>query len=1249
MAKRYASEFLYSKGIRAPISGDEETLHDLHGLTTTTTDRVDQFYEVSYSSWLTPTSNGGLYEQINNKYYFDDYNIIKYGADTRWFTLDELLTDISDSSTGIQLSMPVSPSNTTIIVADASGNQYDALVFTDQSTSNSYYLVKYMYSTPDFRWLSEMELESHGLHVYTDDLSIPLCFTNINESGKSSVTLRDVGTFSDISYEISYDNISWEPYSFYTEIDLSNHGDKVYFRGHRSTQSRSTRIMFSTTGTLKVSGNIHSLLSETDFKDIYDLTPYGTYTFYDLFYNCNAIVNAPALPATTLTTDCYSEMFAQCANLTHCSSGLPASDIPAYSYSKMFYNSGLVECPEIEATSAQQFACSQMFAYCVNLTTSMSILNFASMSQGSCSSMFSGCTKLTSTPELPCTYLTMQCYQNMFNGCTSLTSTPDLQAESLQYNCYAGMFKDCSNLRIVNCTAKSNSSSTTDWLSGVSPTGIFYGYDKSIWEIDSPNGIPAGWSFADGTLGMPFCIENIGSDTARVRLMNNGMITASTYKYSLNSIDWYQYSYGNNTYLDPGDKFYIKGGRGGPQSSSRYTQFSITGSNVKVSGNIYSLLTDTDFDKITDLTPYGSYTFYCMFYNCTTLTNMPMLPATTLTDHCYNDMFNGCTNLNSISELPALTMADECYRAMFANCSGLLEMPSLPATTLANGCYRSMFYNCTNLNTVRCNAQYNISGNTVDWLLNVSPTGTFYGYKQTDWTVGASGLPTGWTFIGTIPVQKVGEVNFNSQWYRANSANVAKYGVPDDSYTLVKSFSNKGIDNTSASMTITINNTEDLNFTYGVWPSSEYAYDYLTVYVDGSARRSFNQQVYSWEMDTIQLSPGTTELTFTYKKDSSVSQQDDCAYVALPTELLTIPDDAEPDTGSEETGGSEEDDDSYLGDVYEDGIGYKVSDSSWLQPDYNINITTYSSGMFRVRYNETPAYSDPGETSLDFTRDQLLTGIYVNGEKLADAYSPSSTRGKVYRTSDNSIIDVNESYDYSTNESKYLVKNLYGTVMFTWLTEADLSSYGYSREYTFEPLSEGEHVFLFDTTAGGGDIGPDDHGSPRIDESDRSELESLGFTIDSSGYISVWPNNASVTGYYMYDDFYYPDSDFYFEEGQLYHLSTTVSTASVRVIVKEIKTAWLYNTAANQESGQRQISGNSSGTSTWVLYSSELQPINVPVGASAVITGVYLANGTSLDILPDCEIINSAGYLRFWYKSDGNTIRVNRVTYYMNN
>jgi hypothetical protein len=46
-------------------------------------------------------------------------------------------------------------------------------------------------------------------------------------------------------------------------------------------------------------------------------------------------------------------------------------------------------------------------------------------------------------------------------------------------------------------------------------------------------------------------------------------------------------------------------------------------------------------------------------------------------------MFYDCTSLTIAPELPATTLADNCYQYMFYNCASLITAQSiLPATTL---------------------------------------------------------------------------------------------------------------------------------------------------------------------------------------------------------------------------------------------------------------------------------------------------------------------------------------------------------------------------------------------------------------------------------------------------------------------------------------------------------------------------------------------------------------------------------------
>ena len=90
-----------------------------------------------------------------------------------------------------------------------------------------------------------------------------------------------------------------------------------------------------------------------------------------------------------------------------------------------------------------------------------------------------------------------------------------------------------------------------------------------------------------------------------------------------------------------------------------------------------------------------------MFRGCSSLTQAPELPSTTLAAGCYSYMFRGCTSLTQAPELTATTLDYGCYQSMFQNCESLTQAPELPATTLADNCYSQMFNGCTELNYVK--------------------------------------------------------------------------------------------------------------------------------------------------------------------------------------------------------------------------------------------------------------------------------------------------------------------------------------------------------------------------------------------------------------------------------------------------------------------------------------------------------------------------------------------------------------------
>ena len=132
-----------------------------------------------------------------------------------------------------------------------------------------------------------------------------------------------------------------------------------------------------------------------------------------------------------------------------------------------------------------------------------------------------------------------------------------------------------------------------------------------------------------------------------------------------------------------------------------------------------------------------------MFRNCTSLTTVPDLPATTVASGCYWNMFRLCNGLTTASGvLPAETLAVDCYREMFRQCANLKSAPILPAPTLAERSYRQMFAGCTSLLSVTCLAtDISATNCTYQWMSGTKNSNTCYFYKASTMVVGSGGWP----------------------------------------------------------------------------------------------------------------------------------------------------------------------------------------------------------------------------------------------------------------------------------------------------------------------------------------------------------------------------------------------------------------------------------------------------------------------------------------------------------------------------
>lgn len=149
---------------------------------------------------------------------------------------------------------------------------------------------------------------------YTDWTKVPLHFTAEEAGAKLSFRVG-AGT-----YETSTTGAddSWTPYTSGTEITLANIGDKVYFRAttddpnntcYNENYDVNSQFIIDS-GKIAAKGNIQSLLGKSMTRmDV------PAVCYHSMFYDCRALTQAPALPATRLVDYCYLSMFSYCTAL----------------------------------------------------------------------------------------------------------------------------------------------------------------------------------------------------------------------------------------------------------------------------------------------------------------------------------------------------------------------------------------------------------------------------------------------------------------------------------------------------------------------------------------------------------------------------------------------------------------------------------------------------------------------------------------------------------------------------------------------------------------------------------------------------------------------------------------------------------------------------------------------------------------------------------------------------------------------
>ncbi len=201
------------------------------------------------------------------------------------------------------------------------------------------------------------------------------------------------------------------------------HPDVVQFYGN-GTDYSNTKIVSGIN--MALSGNIMSLVDEDNFDTI--TTMVGV-SFAGLFAGntCGFEASSLLLPATTLSENCYSRMFAECSRMSDTPTELPALTLATGCYSYMF----------------------------------------------------EGCSMLNNAPHLPAPELVEGCYAYMFNGCIDLYQVTCLATTiPTGSNCTTNWLNEVSNHSPDGgpCTF-TKAKGASCWPSG--PSGI-----PDVWEVN---------------------------------------------------------------------------------------------------------------------------------------------------------------------------------------------------------------------------------------------------------------------------------------------------------------------------------------------------------------------------------------------------------------------------------------------------------------------------------------------------------------------------------------------------------------------------------------------------------------------------------------------------------------------------------------------------------------------------------------------------------------------------------------------
>jgi hypothetical protein len=217
------------------------------------------------------------------------------------------------------------------IIIDEVGNriQYDASTNPDNVLLYSWNM--------EYQEAVEPEAPKNYFYIKNEDSAqISILYSNANNQY--------------VNYKMQTDN-EWQTCSTGQRIQI-NPSEICQFKRNAFAQAGNNNphagSFNNATGLHSVGGNVMSLLYDDDFEDKVVLPSVtqgmGVYHFdglfnnnsslisasnlslpattlsyncyFQMFYGCTSLVDAPELPATTLTSNCYNQMFSGCSSLT---------------------------------------------------------------------------------------------------------------------------------------------------------------------------------------------------------------------------------------------------------------------------------------------------------------------------------------------------------------------------------------------------------------------------------------------------------------------------------------------------------------------------------------------------------------------------------------------------------------------------------------------------------------------------------------------------------------------------------------------------------------------------------------------------------------------------------------------------------------------------------------------------------------------------------------------------------------------